>query len=313
MYRLSVISTFSSNAIIYITVVTLLCIPLTTSTILPSIVNDGTLLFNRTGILSCNNFTTRVHLHSVITTGGDGLIYSINSSAAILKIPRTYDADGTALDATIRNDWINLHKLYPPIASNNFLQRYVPSTFSCSFSDDLSATIPLQVLLKERIHGFDLNNIPISFIEPTTITEAFRGVELHKQIRSFLTNLAIYEYNQEEHSLFDIRPSNIMFGNNFIRVGLNHSNIVTIEQLLTPMPSTTTCEKKEKIWLVDFTIHDHSVVKFYRPDYIWNDKQNELLWAKIKFPKNDRGGISFVHWFEQERAQFRDDAKENKT
>ena len=252
---------------------------------------------NLTGFLTCSdNFTTKVLLHTPNVKGGQAIIYIVSTiddqhhihlTRAVLKVPRSR----LPLQRWITDDVV----FAPPHNTNKFLTKYVPSTFLCQLlnEDNEIGSKSTPVLLKERVFGFDMASIPSSIVSPKHIDEAKRGVQLHKTLRRFLQHLASYECDHAHWSLFDVKPSNIMFG---YRGSIIRS---TPSQLLKYMYFKE-IKKEENIFLVDFSVHDDPT--FYRPDYIWNDRQNEIWWEQVEWPKSEGGGGSFHKWFERARV-----------
>ena len=276
---------------------------------------------NLTGFLTCSdNITTKVLLHTPNVKGGQAIIYIVSTiddqhhihpTHAVLKVTRfrlsqqrwinnkehvhpTRAVLNVPLSHLSLQRWITDDVVFaPPHNTNTFLTKYVPSTFLCQLNEDNEIDKSIPVLLKERVFGFDMASIPSSIVSPKHIDEAKRGVQLHKTLRRFLQHLASYECDHAHWSLFDVKPSNIMFG---YRGSIIRS---TPSQLLKYMYFKE-MNKEEKIFLVDFTVHDDPT--FYRPDYIWNDRQNEIWWEQVEWPKSGGGGVSFHKWFEHARV-----------
>ena len=251
-----------------------------------------------TGFLVCEKGQKRrVRLQPFMPNIGnnEAKLFTIDGSPnAILKIPKIL-----GFRTNLNRPWIKDEVKYsPPLVANNFLSSVVPTAFICSWLhiQFTSCSVEVKVLLKLRVQGFDMEHIPSSLVEPQSIRDARKGALLHQRLRAFLADLAKYEYQNIDHSLFDVAPSNIMYGT----LNIDIDTIFTSNALLDSKLHLTISE--EQIWLVDFTVHHHDHTPFFRPDYIWNDRQNSMLWARIDFPKSQGGGMSFFLYFLEERS-----------
>ena len=242
------------------------------------------------GLLTCrlqdSIVETTVTLHSM-HSGNQGMLWSVrrgqqNSLDWVIKSPLitpTIQSTTSGTTSETNNAWLQNHVLYsPPTTSSLFLRHYVPTTFECTFN-------AAPVLLRAKIVGWNLKSIPMDLNDPT----------FHVKLGVFMSELAQYEYFNANHSLFDIRPSNVMYGKSSnLNEETKCSNLFDIST--TASTNTTNNNNSNntfvdsmeeyQIWLVDFTVH---TLRFYRPDYLWNDKQNEQLWNELTFPTKDGG------------------------
>ena len=259
------------------------------------------------GSLTCTNLfpvnprtsssSVVVSLHLPNYKGRQAVVWNIvDHPAYVVKIPRRmYDA----------NPWLKMQPLYAPPSTNaTFLNQYIPSTYACTFASALWAE-KKSVLLQARVtQGFDLDTVP---------SDCLFRLQLDQTLQRFFLQLAVYENHQQDHSLFDISPSNVMFGeikdskqhlaNLFPGAGAGEENGSSTDtsnksfvelfhgsELLsssTNSSSSSSTDNNMNIWLVDFTLY--SSATFHRPDYMWNDKRNSNLWMPLNLCRHSGG------------------------
>jgi len=223
------------------------------------------------GILTCNLYANQtisidVLLHSPNYKGGQAVLWQIDGNDKLLiKIPRRQN------DA---NPWLQpLHS--PPSANATFLNRFVPSSHACQLETDLWSQ-QKTVLVKAKVNdGFDCDNLPVDSPHP------FR-LRLYQKLQIFFRQLVAYEMNEPNHSLFDVSPSNVMYGR------IKDGNKKALANLFHGNDSTSTeapLDDGMHIWLVDFTLfrpNHRSNQKRRRNGKRRNEKRTAHLWKLFR-------------------------------
>jgi hypothetical protein len=199
-------------------------------------------------------------------TKGQAVLWQIDGNDKLLiKIPRRQN------DA---NPWLQpLHS--PPSANATFLSRYVPSSHACQLKTDLWSQ-KKTVLVKAKVNdGFDCDNLPVDSPHP------FR-LRLYQKLQIFFRQLVAYEMNEPNHSLFDVSPSNVMYGR------IKDGNKKALAKLFHGNDSTSTeapLDDGMHIWLVDFTLfrpNHRSNQKRRRNGKRRNEKRTAHLWKLFR-------------------------------
>ena len=272
------------------------------------------------GSLTCANMfpvnpqttsSSRISLHLPNYKGRQSIVWQIvDHPAFVVKIPRRKN------DANL---WLEMQPLYSPPSTNaTFLNQYVPSTYACTFASELWSQ-KRKVLLQARVtKGFDLGTVP---------SDCVFGLQLDQTLQLFFLQLAIYENHQQDHSLFDISPSNVMFGeikdrkkhlanlfhgdgdseengttdnsnNSFVELFHGSELPAPVLSSSTNSSSSSSIENNMDVWLVDFTLY--SSATFHRPDYMRNEKRNSNLWMPLNLCRHS--GSYYLELFTFARA-----------